>query len=167
MSMLYFHCHIVIYSSLKYAVFIISYVALYHFQSKITIGTFHIFVRRNCTHLTIFVRFYLLYFDQSVQKKAKPALCFARIAKAILGGIMLHNSIFLFHKKTPLQEQNSCRGVVFLTKLAAYRKGLFILWSVPFPIANFFKILTILSDILLMLNKLVVHLLDEVGTTVC
>ena len=76
-------------------------------------------------------------------------------------------SIFLFHKKTPLQEQNSCRGVVFLTKLAAYRKGLFILWSVPFPIANFFKILTILSDILLMLNKLVVHLLDEVGTTVC
>ena len=100
-------------------------------------------------------------------RKAKPVLCFARIAKAILGGITLHNSIFLFHKKTPLQEQNSCGGVVFLTKLAAYRKGLFILWSVPFPIANFFKILTILSDILLMLNKLVVHLLDEVGTTVC
>ena len=94
-------------------------------------------------------------------RKAKPVLCFARIAKAILGGITLHNSIFLFHKKTPLQEQNSCGGVVFLTKLAAYRKGLFILWSVPFPIANFFKILTILSDILLMLNKLVVHLLDQ------
>ena len=94
MSMLYFHCHIVISSSLKYAVFIISYVALYHFQSKITIGTFHIFVRQNCTHLTIFVRFYLLYFDQSVQKKAKPALCFARIAKAILGGITPHYEQF-------------------------------------------------------------------------
>ena len=99
MSMLYLHCHIVIYSSLKYAVFIISYVALYHFQSKITIGTFHIFVRQNCTHLTIFVRFYLLYFDQSVQKKAKPALCFARIAKAILGDVALHNSSFLLIKK--------------------------------------------------------------------
>ena len=99
MSMLYFHCHIVISSSLKYAVFIISYVALYHFQSKITIGTFHVFVRQNCTHLTIFVRFYLLYFDQSVQKKAKPALCFARIAKAILGDVTLHNSSFPLIKK--------------------------------------------------------------------
>lgn len=53
---------------------------------------------------------------------------------------------FSYSAKTPLQEQNSCGGVVFLTKLAAYRKELFILWSVPFPIANFFKILTILSD---------------------
>ena len=99
MSMLYFHCHIVISSSLKYAAFIISYVALYHFQSKITIGTFHVFVRQNCTHLTIFVRFYLLYFDQSVQKKAKPELCFARIAKAILGDVTLHNSSFPLIKK--------------------------------------------------------------------
>ena len=99
MSMLYFHCHIVISSSLKYAVFIISYVALYHFQSKITIGTFHIFVRQNCTHLTILVRFYLLYFDQLVYKKAKSALCFARIAKAILGDVTLHNSSFLLIKK--------------------------------------------------------------------
>jgi len=99
MSMLYFHCHIVISSSLKYAVFIISYVALYHFQPKITIGTFHIFVRQNCTHLTILVRFYLLYFDQLVYKKAKSALCFARIAKAILGDVTLHNSSFLLIKK--------------------------------------------------------------------
>ncbi len=97
--MLYFHCHIVISSSLKYAVFIISYVALYHFQPKITIGTFHIFVRQNCTHLTILVRFYLLYFDQLVYKKAKSALCFARIAKAILGDVTLHNSSFLLIKK--------------------------------------------------------------------
>ena len=97
--MLYFHCHIVISSSLKHAVFIISYVALYHFHPKITISTFHIFVRQNCTHLTIFVRFYLLYFDQSVYKKAKPALCFARIAKAILGDVTLHNSSFLLIKK--------------------------------------------------------------------
>ena len=95
MSMLYFHCHIVISSSLKYAVFIISYVALYHFRPKITIGTFHIFVRQNCTHLTILVRFYLLYFDQLVYKKAKSALCFARIAKAILGDVTLHDSNFL------------------------------------------------------------------------
>ena len=29
-------------------------------------------------------------------KKAKPALCFARIAKAILGDVTLHNSNFLF-----------------------------------------------------------------------
>ena len=50
-------------------------------------------------------------------RKAKPVLCFARIAKAILGGITLHNSIFLFHKKTPLQEQNSCGGVVFLNEI--------------------------------------------------
>ena len=99
MSMLYFHCHIVISSSLKYAVFIISYVALYHFQPKITIGTFHIFVRQNCTHLTILVRFYLLYFDQLVYKKAKSTLCFARIAKAILGDVTLHNSSFLLIKK--------------------------------------------------------------------
>ena len=99
MSMLYFHCHIVISSSLKYAVFIISYVALYHFQPKITIGTFHIFVRQNCTHLTILVRFYLLYFDQLVYKKAKSALCFARIAKAILGDVTLYNSSFLLIKK--------------------------------------------------------------------
>ena len=28
-------------------------------------------------------------------KKAKPALCFARIAKAILGDVTLHNSNFL------------------------------------------------------------------------
>ena len=97
--MLYFHCHIVISSSLKYAVFIISYVALYHFQPKITIGTFHIFVRQNCTHLTILVRFYLLYFDQLVYKKAKSALCFAIIAKAILGDVTLHNSSFLLIKK--------------------------------------------------------------------
>ena len=32
-------------------------------------------------------------------KKAKPALCFARIAKAILGGTTLHNSNFLLNKK--------------------------------------------------------------------
>ena len=101
MSMLYFHCHIVISSSLKYAVFIISYVALYHFRPKITIGTFHIFVRQNCTHLTILVRFYLLYFDQLVYKKAKSALCFARIAKAILGDVTLHNSNFLLIKENP------------------------------------------------------------------
>ena len=32
-------------------------------------------------------------------KKAKPALCFARIAKAILGDVTLHNSSFLLIKK--------------------------------------------------------------------
>ena len=84
MSMLYFHCHIVISSSLKYAVFIISYVALYHFQPKITIGTFHIFVRQNCTHLTIFVRFYLLYFDQSVQKKQSQRFALQELLKQFL-----------------------------------------------------------------------------------
>ena len=84
MSMLYFHCHIVISSSLKYAVFIISYVALYHFQPKITIGTFHIFVRQNRTHLTIFVRFYLLYFDQSVQKKQSQRFALQELLKQFL-----------------------------------------------------------------------------------
>ena len=34
-------------------------------------------------------------------KKAKPALCFARIAKAILGDVTLHNSNFLLIKENP------------------------------------------------------------------
>ena len=36
---------------------------------------------------------------QNCKQKAKPALCFARIAKAILGGFILHNSNFLSTKK--------------------------------------------------------------------
>jgi hypothetical protein len=40
---------------------------------------------------------------QNCKQKAKPALCFARIAKAILGDdVTLHNSNFLSHKKATM-----------------------------------------------------------------
>jgi hypothetical protein len=40
---------------------------------------------------------------QNCKQKAKPALCFARIAKAILGDdVTLHNSNFLSHKKAAM-----------------------------------------------------------------
>ena len=43
--------------------------------------------------------FYQTMHDRMSAKKAKPALCFARIANAILGEVTLHNSSFLLIKK--------------------------------------------------------------------
>jgi len=42
-------------------------------------------------------------------KKAKPALCFARIAKAILDNITLHNSNFLLRL--------GCQKSIFMTEI--------------------------------------------------
>ena len=47
--------------------------------------------------------FYQTMHNRMSAKKAKPALCFARIAKAILGDdVTLHNSNFLSHKKAAM-----------------------------------------------------------------
>jgi hypothetical protein len=46
-------------------------------------------------------------------KKAKPALCFARIAKAILGSITLHNSNFLLNKRKQLLPQIRIIAVLY------------------------------------------------------
>ena len=43
--------------------------------------------------------FYQTMHNRMSAKKAKPALCFARIANAILGEVTLHNSSFLSSKK--------------------------------------------------------------------
>ena len=45
--------------------------------------------------------FYQTMHNRTSAKKAKPALCFARIAKAILGDVTLHNSNFLLIKENP------------------------------------------------------------------
>ena len=43
---------------------------------------------------------------------------------------------------------------------------LFIIWCMPLPVANLFQILTIFSDVLLVFYKLIVHLLDQIRSTV-
>jgi hypothetical protein len=48
--------------------------------------------------LAIHAFFLQIYFLRP-NKKAKPALCFARIAKAILDDVTLHNSSFLLIKE--------------------------------------------------------------------
>ena len=76
-------------------------------------------------------------------KKAKPALCFARIAKAILGGFILHNSNFLFHKqRTPEPALPEQAFLLFILLILENSSVLVILnevvWLPLIPNDNFF-----------------------------
>ena len=74
--------------------------------------------------------FYRTMHDRMSAKKAKPALCFARIANAILGEVTLHNSSFLLIKKefVTLSFQRHITNSLSLTYLSF---PYLIKWMIP------------------------------------